>query len=96
LLNFAFMKRLILILIVFVAIFFIADNSLAQCSQCKLLAEQSASEMDDAILGTEGKNNINTAILYIMAVPYIILSFLFRNQIARFFRGLFGKTAVKE
>jgi hypothetical protein len=87
-------NRIFLLALLALALFFSAD-ALAQCSQCKLLAEQSGSEMDDAILGTEGKNNINTAILYIMAVPYIILSFLFRNQIARFFRGFFSKPSSK-
>jgi hypothetical protein len=61
----------------------------AQCSQCKLLAEQSGGAMDDEILGTSGKNNINSAILYIMAVPYLILMFLFRNQLKQLFSRLF-------
>lgn len=62
----------------------------AQCSQCKLLAEQSGGAMDDEILGTSGKNNINSAILYIMAVPYLILMFLFRNQLKQLFKRTFS------
>lgn len=59
----------------------------AQCSQCKLLAEQNA--QDDEILGVADKANINTAILYIMTIPYIILGFVFRKQIVRFVRNRF-------
>jgi hypothetical protein len=63
----------------------------AQCSQCKLLAEQSGGAMDDEILGTAGKNNINSAILYIMAVPYLILMFLFRAQIKQLFNRFIAR-----
>lgn len=74
----------IVCLLIIFAIIAIPD-AMAQCSQCKLLAEQSGGAMDDEILGTAGKNNINSAILYIMAVPYLILMFLFRHQIKRIF-----------
>jgi hypothetical protein len=63
----------------------------AQCSQCKLLAEQSGSGVDAELLGDGGGNNINTAIIYIMFVPYLILSILFRKQIKRFFKSTFSK-----
>lgn len=65
-------------------------EAVAQCSQCKLLAEQSGNPADDKLLGDSGGNNINSAILYIMAVPYIILTFLFRKQIKRLFKHTFG------
>jgi hypothetical protein len=53
------------------------------CSQCRLMAEQ------DAELGEEAfGNNINTGILYLMAVPYLLLMFLFRKRIFGFFKGL--------
>lgn len=78
------MQRVLIVglLILLMLLTFVPEVS-AQCSQCKLLAEQSGGAMDDEILGTAGKNNINSAILYIMVVPYLILMFLFRNQIAR-------------
>ena len=53
------------------------------CSQCRLLAEQ-GSELDENSFGS----NINTGILYLMAVPYLLLLFLFRKRILGFFRGL--------
>ena len=76
----------VLLLFVLLAI----PDAAAQCSQCKLLAEQSGGAMDDEILGTSGKNNINSAILYIMAVPYLILMFLFRNQLKQLFKRTFS------
>jgi len=74
-------------LVLFFVLLLIPEAS-AQCSQCKLLAEQSGGAMDDEILGTAGKNNINSAILYIMAVPYLILLFLFRSQIGRLLKRI--------
>ncbi len=73
--------------IILAVLFFIVlgDNELiAQgCSQCKLLAEQ-GSELDEASFGS----SINSGILYLMILPYLILMFLFRKYIFRFFRSL--------
>ncbi len=61
--------------------------ALAQgCSQCKLMAEQ-GSEMDESSFGT----NINTGILYLMIIPYLLLMFLFRKRIFAFFKSLLSK-----
>lgn len=79
------LKRIIVLFAVF-AILIISQDVFGQCSQCKLLAEQSATN-DDEILGTR-ESTLNTAILYIMAVPYIILTILFRKQISRLFKNI--------
>jgi hypothetical protein len=61
------------------------SNTFSQgCSQCKMLAEQ-AGTADEASFGS----NINYGILYLMIIPYLILMFLFRNQIKRFLLSLF-------
>ncbi len=74
------MKRALFLLI---ALLLVVDFSYSQgCSQCKLLAEQ-GSELDENSFGT----NINSGILYLMAFPYLILLFLFRHRIIRFFKG---------
>jgi hypothetical protein len=74
------MKRALFLLI---ALLLVVDFSYGQgCSQCKLLAEQGA-ELDENSFGT----NINSGILYLMAFPYLILLFLFRHRIIRFFKG---------
>ncbi|MCC5924732.1 MAG: hypothetical protein JJT77_13190 [Crocinitomicaceae bacterium] len=80
-------KALIVLFFIVLFLFGIDLELFAQCSQCKLLSEQHA--QDDEILGVANKANINTAILYIMTVPYIILSFVFRKQILRFVRNRF-------
>lgn len=56
------------------------------CSQCRLVAEQ-GSELDEASFGS----NINSGILYLMLIPYLLIMFLFRKRIAAFFRGLAKK-----
>ena len=77
------MKKWIVLAVLFFII--IGDNDLiAQgCSQCKLLAEQ-GSELDEASFGS----SINSGILYLMILPYLILMFLFRKYIFRFFKSL--------
>lgn len=88
------MKRLsIIFVLVLLIVIFISPDLQAQCSQCKLLAEQNGNNVDAELLGNDGGNTINSAILYIMAVPYIILSILFRKQIKRFFQRTFSKQA---
>lgn len=58
------------------------------CSQCKLLAEQ-GSEMDESSFGS----NINSGILYLMIIPYLLLLFLFRKRIIVFFKSFLSKKA---
>ncbi|PWH85307.1 hypothetical protein [Brumimicrobium oceani] len=81
----------ILLLVAF--IFFFTGDVEAQCSQCKLLAEQSGDSVDDSILDNTNGNNINSAILYIMASPYIligVIALLFRKKIKTAFKKKFG------
>jgi hypothetical protein len=77
-------------MIIFVAIFGLmafTSSSFGQgCSQCKLLAEQ-GSELDESSFGS----TINTGILYLMVIPYLLLMFLFRKKIIGFFKQLAGK-----
>jgi hypothetical protein len=62
----------------------LGQNLWAQgCSQCKLLSEQ-ASEMDESSFGT----NINSGILYLMIIPYLLILFLFRKRIVSFLKSI--------
>ena len=62
-------------------------NTLSQgCSQCKLLSEQ-GSDLDESSFGS----NINIGILFLMVIPYLILMFLFREQIKKVFLKVFAK-----
>jgi hypothetical protein len=53
------------------------------CSQCKLVSEQ-ATELDESSFGT----NINSGILYLMIIPYLLIFFLFRKRIISFFKSM--------
>jgi hypothetical protein len=65
----------------------LGQNIYAQgCSQCKLVTQQGA-EMDEASFGT----NMNTGIMYLMIIPYLMIMFLFRKRIIAFFKGLLSK-----
>lgn len=76
------MKRLI-IFVLFIIALFLTENVVAQgCSQCKMLAEQ-GSEVDENSFGS----SINTGILYLMIIPYLILMFLFREKIIGFLKS---------
>jgi len=84
------MKNRLIILLVLVSLF-VVDFAFGQgCSQCKLLAEQGG-EVEEASFGS----NINSGILFLMTVPYILIGgfilIFFRKKIAAFFRG----TSVK-
>lgn len=80
------MKR-ILIFALFTAFLFVSLDGFSQgCSQCKLLAEQ-GTELDEGSFGS----GINTGILYLMAIPYVLLFILFRKRIVRLFKKLFNK-----
>jgi hypothetical protein len=77
--------KIALILVVVLAV----DVAYGQgCSQCKMLSEQGSGHggMDDASFGS----NINMGILYLMAIPYILLIFFFRKKIISGFRNLMG------
>lgn len=75
------------ILLFFVLTLTFMSNGWSQgCSQCKLLAEQ-GSGLEEASFGS----NINSGILFLMIIPYLILMFLFRVQIKNLVSKLFAK-----
>ncbi len=79
------MQNKIILAIAFV--FFWGYNTFSQgCSQCKLLSEQ-GSDLEESSFGS----NINVGILFLMVIPYLILMFLFREQIKKLFIKAFAK-----
>ena len=70
------MKRFILIL---GFLYFTMHDVMAQCAACKAVAETQAE--DDG-------SSINTGIIYIMVMPYVILCIVFRKKIFGLFRSL--------
>jgi len=77
------------LLVLIIALISFSQDLFAQgCSQCKLLAEQNAG-LDENSFGS----GINGGILYLMVIPYLLLMFLFRNQIIGFLKSFFSKKA---
>ena len=82
-------QTIVIFCLLLVSILLIPGDLFAQgCSQCRLLTEQ-GSELDENSFG----NNINSGILYLMAIPYLLLMFLFRKRILGFIRSLRRKEA---
>jgi hypothetical protein len=81
------MKKLIFLC--FLVLLFVNQEVLAQgCAQCKVIAEQAATEADESSFGS----NINSGILYLMLIPYFLLIFLFRKKIV----GILSKVFLKK
>jgi hypothetical protein len=58
----------------------------AQCAMCKQAAATSLKNDPRSMA-----RSLNSGILYLMAVPYLMLCFIFRKQIAQLYRKLFKK-----
>lgn len=65
--------------------FFLASDIFPQCAMCKQAAASSMNNPNSLASG------LNPGILYLMAVPYLALCFIFRKQIAALFRKVKGK-----
>ena len=70
------MKRKALLILSFL---FLAQDLLAQCAMCKAIAE----DQDMA-----AQSSLNTGIIYIMIIPYILLFVLFRKRIYGFIKEM--------
>lgn len=73
-------KKIISYFFIFVLMIISNANSFAQCAMCKTSVESDLKNRGGSI-GT----NLNTGILYLMAIPYVVLMvggyFFFRKQI---------------
>ena len=58
----------------------------AQCAMCKAAVESNVNNDPNSVA-----KGINKGILYLMAVPYLLLMFIFRKQIVSLYRKLRGK-----
>jgi len=61
-----------------------ADQASAQCAMCKAIVESSSDSYASNEIG--GGKGLNTGILYLMGVPYVLLFLLFRTRLIGFFR----------
>ena len=60
----------------------------AQCAMCKAAVESSQGQTNSVAAG------INKGILYLMAVPYLLLMFIFRKQVYAIWNKMRGKEVI--
>lgn len=79
-------KKSILLLVLFVLLILFGQELSAQCAMCKAVAENA---QDDSGYGLA--NGLNNGILYLMGIPYVLLTVLFvvffRKRISGFLRA---------
>jgi hypothetical protein len=86
------MRKVVVIILFFCIFFFLfTDPIVAQCAMCKQAAESSLERNPNSIA-----RGLNSGILYLMAVPYLMIAFIFRKQIASLYRRWRGKEPVSE
>ena len=78
------MKKVLTISLLAVFVLLLSSQVWGQCSQCRLIVENQEVDMED--IG----NGLNTGILYLMAIPYLLLFIFFRKKIFKFFREIAG------
>ena len=66
-------------------VIFLSSDVDAQCAMCKKNLETNLQ------LGKGVGRNINKGILYLMAVPYLAIGFIFRKQLISFFKQFLPK-----
>lgn len=74
-------------MIIVILVFFSSDIT-AQCAMCKQAAESSLKSNPNSMA-----RSLNSGILYLMAVPYLLLCFIFRKQIVQLWRKVFSKAS---
>lgn len=85
------MRTLALLLLLVVVAFMYPDVAQAQgCAMCKAVVE--SGESGGGIFGGEQAigRGLNSGILYLMAVPYVLLFLLFRKKIVGFVKEFAG------
>lgn len=75
------MRRPFLIVLTFVLLCLLSPDLGAQCAMCKQAAESSLRSNPGSMA-----RSLNSGILYLMAVPYLMIMFIFRKQLYRLFK----------
>lgn len=84
------MKKHYFILLILVALVLLPNVTEAQCAMCKASVESSQGQKNSVAGG------INQGILYLMAVPYLLLAFIFRKQLVTVWRVIRKKPVAEE
>ncbi len=81
------MGRRLLIILVVLALAWLPADALAQgCAMCKAVAQGEGVFGGEQAIG----RGLNRGILFLMAVPYVLLFLLFRKRIVGFFKEFAG------
>jgi hypothetical protein len=83
-------KKHYFILLILVALVLLPSITEAQCAMCKASVESSEGQKNSVAGG------INQGILYLMAIPYLLIAFIFRKQIVALWKNFRGKKVADE
>ena len=83
-------KKSYFILFVLLVLVLAPELTEAQCAMCKAAVQSSEGQKNSVAAG------INKGILYLMAVPYLLLMFIFRKQIVSLWKTWRGKEVETE
>jgi hypothetical protein len=79
-------KHALLTALIVLGLFLIQNGAIAQCAMCKAVAESNIDNNSNSV----GKG-LNTGILYLMLIPYLIIGsiffFSFKKQIIAYVKG---------
>ena len=84
------MKKHYIILIVILLLVLLPNITEAQCAMCKASVESSQGQKNSVAGG------LNSGILYLMAVPYLLIAFIFRKQIVSLWKNIRNKNVSEE
>ena len=72
-----------------IALFFILLSPFDISAQCAMCKEAASSSLKDNPTGMA--RSLNSGILYLMAVPYLMMLFIFRKQVVQVWKIVFKK-----
>jgi len=84
------MKKHYFIAAIIVLLLMFPDLMDAQCAMCKASVESSQGQKNSVAGG------INHGILYLMAIPYLLIAFIFRKQIVALWKSFRGKKIAED
>lgn len=84
------MKKIFWISFILLVLLLLPNITEAQCAMCKASVESSQGQKNSVAGG------INQGILYLMAVPYFLLAFIFRKQISTIWKLIRNKPVPEE
>jgi len=84
------MKKIFFVISFFLFInIFSAEKSSAQCAMCKQAAESTLEHQSDSMA-----RSLNSGIVYLMIIPYLLIAFIFRKPLWNFLRRSIGKRPI--